>query len=143
MAEFIFKNMMKGIPDIEIASAGVSHERLGAPMYGMAQECLKTHGIPFESRAAVQFSLRDYFTYDYIICMDEWNKYNLKHLCDGDPEKKIYKLLEFSDRNTDGMSSDDAIIHTNIFDPHQDKNFERAYEEICEGCEGLKVKLGC
>lgn len=138
MAEFVFKNMLRGRTDIWIASAGISGERLGSPIYPQAQECLEKHGIPIEERRAVKFHFKDYFEYDYIIGMDEWNKYNLKWLCDMDPQHKIFKLLEFSDRSTLGMPRDDAIIYTNILDPHMTRDFERAYNEICEGCEGLK-----
>ncbi|MGM9937298.1 MAG: low molecular weight protein-tyrosine-phosphatase, partial [Candidatus Ornithomonoglobus sp.] len=137
MAEFIFKDMTRGMADIQIASAAVSGERAGSPVYPPARECLKKHGIPFEDRRAVKFQLKDYFEYDYIITMDEWNKYNLRGLCDKDLQRKIFKLLEFSDRNTEGMSRDNAAIHTDILDPHMRGNFERAYIEIREGCIGL------
>lgn len=138
MAEYIFKHMMGQDPDIVINSAGLSGERAGDPIYPMAQDCLNARGIPFEERRAVVFKLKDYFEYDYIICMDEMQKYQLKKLCEDDPCGKIYKLLEFSDRSTEGMSKDDAMLYTNVFDPHLDKDFDRAYETICEGLSGFK-----
>lgn len=141
MSEFILKYMTKERNDIEISSAGVSGFKAGSPMYSMARECLESHGIPVEDRAAVKFKPEEYFSYDYIICMDEWNKYNLKRSCFGDPENKVFKLLEFSDRSTEGMSADDAMVYTDVFDPYQDKNFERAYKTICEGCNGLIKKV--
>lgn len=138
MAEFIFKNMMRGRTDIQIASAGISGERLGSPIYPQARECLEKNGIPVEERQAVKFRFTDYFEYDLIIGMDEWNKHNLKYMCDKDPQHKVFKLLEFSNRNTAGMEHDDAIIYTDIIDPHMTKDFERTYNEIYEGCEGLE-----
>lgn len=143
MAEFIFKYMMRGRTDILIASSGISAERLGSPIYPQAKECLENHGIPVGERQAVKFHFKDYFKYDYIICMDEWNKYNLQYMCGKDPQHKIFKLLEFSDRNTAGMAHDDAIIYTDIIDPHMTRDFERAYNEICEGCVGLERFISC
>lgn len=141
MAEFILKDMTKDIPDLEIASKAISGEKEGCDINEGAKMCLLNHNIPFESRKAKVFNIKDYFYYDLIICMDEWNKHNLKIYCLGDPDKKIYKLLEFSKRNTEGMSKDDAIIYTNVFDPYHSKDFERAFSEIYEGCEGLKGEI--
>ncbi len=141
MAEFILKHITAGISDLEIASAGISGEKEGSDTDERVKNCLSNHNIPFDNRKAVVFSLKDYFYYDLIICMDEWNKINLKTLCHNDPQKKIYKLLEFSDRKTDGMSQEDAMVYTDVLDPYHTNNFERAFSEISQGCEGLKRKL--
>ncbi len=141
MAEFILKHMTVDIPGLEIASAAISGEKEGCDINEHVKECLLKHAIPFTKRKAKVFELKDYFHYDLIICMDEWNKHNIKIHCLSDPDKKVYKLLEFSNRNTEGMSEDDAMIYTNIFDPYHSKDFERAFSEIFEGCEGLKKKI--
>ncbi len=56
---------------------------------------------------------KDYFKYDLIVCMDEWDKFNLKILCRDDPLHKIFKLLEFS-RSTNEMSNDDVMFYMQV-----------------------------
>lgn len=138
MAEFIFKDMTRNIPNIKAESAGLYGDRMGAPIYPRAKDCLKMHGIAVGEHKARIFRLEDYFEYDYIVCTHEWAKCNVKHLTGGDPMNKVFKLLEFSDRKTDGMSEYDVMMYTDILDPHMSKNFERTYAEIYEGCIGLR-----
>ncbi len=140
MAEYVFKSMMSNYNDVEISSAGMSGEKKGQDMTAGVKECLSAHNISFENRRAVVFCIEDYFKYDLIICMDEWNKFNLKILCRDDPLNKIFKLLEFS-RSTNGMSNDDAMLYTNVTDPYHSNNYEQTFSEICEGCIKLKEKI--
>ncbi len=140
MAEYVFKSMMSNYNDVEISSAGMSGEKKGQDMTDGIKACLLAHNIPFENRQAVVFCIEDYFKYDLIVCMDEWNKFNLKILCRDDPLHKIFKLLEFS-RSTNGMSNDDAMLYTNVTDPYHSNNYEQTFSEICEGCIKLKEKI--
>lgn len=140
MAEFIFRHMMAENNEVMIASAGVSGTRAGHDMTEGAKKCLEVHGVPFERREAVVFHAGDYLKYDMIVCMDEWNKHNLKTICLNDPHNKIFKLLDFT-RSTKGMSNDEAMIYTNVSDPYDSKDYERTFSEIYEGCMGLKNRL--
>ena len=63
--------------------------------------------------------------YDYLIGMDDWNIRNMLRILGGDPEHKVYKLLDFSDNPRD------------IADPWYTGNFDRTYDDIMEGCEGF------
>ena len=81
MAEFILKNMMSQYNNVEIASVGMSGEKEREGMTVEAPKCLSAHNILFENRQAVVFCVEDHLKYDLIVCMDEWNKINLKIRC--------------------------------------------------------------
>ena len=67
----------------------------------------------------------DYEKYDYLIGMDTWNIRNMNCIAGGDPEHKIYKLLEFTNRGGD------------ISDPWYTGNFDETYTDVMEGCQAL------
>ena len=86
---------------------------------------LKEYGISTAGKYAVQLKKKDYREYDYLIGMDDWNIRNMLRILGGDPEHKVYKLLDFSDNPRD------------IADPWYTGNFDRTYDDIMEGCEGF------
>ena len=67
----------------------------------------------------------DYDYYDYLIVMEQYNIRNLMRIIGSDPEKKVYKLLDFA-----GSGGD-------IDDPWYTGDFDTAYREIVEGLEGF------
>ena len=76
MAEFIFKKMVSdsGISDkFYIASAAVSNEEHGNPVYPPCRKLLNEHGIDCSEKRAVQIKKSDYDKYDYIIAMEAYN----------------------------------------------------------------------
>lgn len=132
MAEFIFKDMVKkqGLEqEFEIKSSATSTEEIfngiGNPVYPPAMEELAKHGIICDGKRAVQLTKKDYSYYDYLIAMDEFNIKNMLKMLDGDPEKKIYKLLEFSKENKD------------VADPWWTGKFDIAFNDIYNGCYSL------
>ncbi len=64
MAEFIFKALVKarGLDDrYRVASAAVSAEEIGNPIYPPAKRCLSQHGVAFDpDKRARQVSREDY-----------------------------------------------------------------------------------
>ena len=92
-------------------------------------DILKKKGIPNPGHRAVQMKKSDYEKYDYIIGMDEWNIRDILKITGGDPKGKIYKLLDFTERGG------------NIADPWYTHDFETAYHDVYEGCEGLMEVL--
>ena len=66
--------------------------------------------------------------------MDDWNIRNMSRITGGDPEGKMYKLLEFAGKSRD------------IADPWYTGNYDDTYNDIMEGLEGLwrvlSAKLG-
>lgn len=116
----------KGLSDvIEVQSAATSREEIGnGPHYGTVGK-LRQVGIPVVPHSAVQMTKADYDKYDFLIGMDEWNIRNMTRITGGDPEGKIYKLLQFA-----GSSRD-------IADPWYTDNFDETYNDILEGLEGF------
>lgn len=43
----------------------------------------------------------DYEEYDYLIGMDTWNIRNMNRIVGADPDHKIHKLLEYTNRGGD------------------------------------------
>ena len=58
--------------------------------------------------------------------MDEENMYYMNRILGGDPEGKIHYLMEYTDMPT-----------AKIEDPWYTRNFEKAYQDIFLGCQGL------
>lgn len=126
MAEFIFKDMVKkcGLEDkFYIKSAATSFEEEGNGLYYGAKDKLDEKGISYSNHKARRITRVDYSRFDYIIGMEERNINNIKRIVGEDDERKIYRLLDFSDNPRD------------ISDPWYTGNFEIAYNDIVEGLE--------
>lgn len=125
MSEFVFKDMVKkeGLESsFYIASAATSTEEIGNPVHYGTRNKLRQVGISTAGKYAVQMKKSDYDKYDYLIGMDEWNIRNMHRIVGKDPENKICRLLDFSNRPRD------------IADPWYTGNFEVTYSDIVEGC---------
>lgn len=132
MAEFVMKDMVKkaGLQDqFYIASAATSTEEIGNPVHYGTRNKLKEVGISTSEKCAVQLARRDYGRYDYLIGMDSANIRNMNRMLGGDPDGKIYRLLEFCGANRD------------IADPWYTGNFEDTYEDVVEGCSALLAHI--
>ena len=57
--------------------------------------------------------------------MDGRNICNMLHILGGDPEGKVRRLLDFTQRPGD------------IADPWYSGDFDAAYRDVLEGCQGL------
>ena len=128
MAEFIFKDMVKKAgkeKQFYIASCATSTEEIGNGVYPPARRTLAEHGLSADGKRAVQFKKSDYAEYDYILVMEQWNIRNLKRFIGSDPDNKVKRLLDYSERPRD------------ISDPWYSGDFELAYQDICEGCTAL------
>lgn len=128
MAEFVFKDMVekKGLGEnFQIASAATSREELGSPVHPGTRKKLKEQGVSTEGKYAVQLKKGDYHQYDYLIGMDQWNMRNIHKIAGSDPEKKIYKLLDFTKESRD------------VDDPWYTGDFNRTYEDVVKGCTAL------
>ena len=132
MAEYIFKDLVKkeGLEsEFEIASAATSMEEIGNPVYPPARRKLAEYGIRSDGHHARRIERSDYEKYDYLIGMEQFNIRNMMRVLGSDPEQKVYRLLDFTDRPGD------------IDDPWYTNDFETAYREILRGCEGLLQTL--
>ena len=129
MAEFIMKALTRsqGLErQYSIESAAVSSEETGNPIYPPAKRCLAKHGVPFDNgKRARQITLADYDRFDRIICMDASNLRLIRRIIPSDPENKIHLLMSYTGRGRD------------VADPWYTGDFEEAFQDILEGCEGI------
>ena len=128
MAEFIFKKMVSnaGISDkFYIASAAVSNEEHGNPVYPPCRKLLNEHGIDCSEKRAVQIKKSDYDKYDYIIAMEAYNLIGLKRIIGDDTENKVHLLLDYTENPGD------------IDDPWYSGEYVTAYNDIERGLKGF------
>lgn len=132
MAEFIFKDMInrRGLEgEFCVASCATSTEEIwggiGNPVYPPAKAELAKHKISCEGKRAVQLQKSDYDKYDLFVGMDSANIRNMHRILGGDPQNKIRKLMEYTERGGD------------VADPWYSGRFDVAYRDIYDGCEGL------
>ncbi len=128
MAEFVMKDMVEkqGLAgQFYIASAATSMEEIGNPVHYGTRNKLAQVGISTAGKYAVRMERRDYQEYDYIVGMDRWNYKNMLRIAGKDPEKKISLLLDYTDHPRD------------VADPWYTGDFEKTYEDVAAGCEGL------
>ena len=133
MAEFIFRDMVakRGLAaEFSIASAATSREEIGKPVYPPAKRKLKEHGIDPAGKTARQMTAQDYKDYDYLLAAERYNIRNMERITGGDPQHKIFRLLDFSDRPRD------------IADPWYTGDFDEAWDDIVEGCQAFLKWLG-
>ena len=122
MGEFVLKDMVKkaGVSSrFEIASAAVSREEIGNPVYPPARRELAKHGISCEGHAARQVTMKDYHHFDRIYYMDRSNARWLERMLPKNPEK-IRPLLDHD-----------------VADPWYTGDFTRTWEDIVAGCTAI------
>lgn len=132
MAEFVMKDLVSkaGLAGrFTIASAATSREEIGNPVHPGTRKKLSESGILTDGKYAIQLKKEDYRQYDYLIGMDSWNIKNILRIVGSDPEKKVYKLLDF------------ALEHGDIADPWYTGDFETTYQEVVSGCTGLLKQI--
>ena len=136
MAEFVLKKMVaeKGIADqCLIASSATSIEEMwggvGNPVYPPAKAEMAKHGISCEGKRAVQLTRADYDKYDLFIGMDSANIRNMHRMLGGDPQNKIRKLMDYTQKGGD------------VADPWYTRRFDVTYADVKAGCEGLLKEI--
>ena len=132
MAEFVMKDLVKkaGLEnEFVIASSAVSAEELGNHVYPPAKKVLKEHGISVGDKHAELLTRRDYDLYDLLIAMDTSNLRNIDRIIRSDPEGKVHLLMSYAGKSA------------SVADPWYTGDFETAYNDISEGCEGLLRSL--
>lgn len=121
MAEAIMKEMVhqQGLDEeFYIDSAAVSNEETGNPIYPPAKAVLKEHHIPLPEHYARKVTARDGKLFDRIYVMDSSNMRNIKRILGNKTNAVISRLLKDRD----------------VADPWYTDNFEKAYQDIEEGC---------
>ena len=127
MGEYVLRDMVKkaGMADrFEIASAAVSTEELGNPVYPPARQELKRHGIDCAGHRARQITRRDLDYYDRILYMDRSNERWLNRMFPGQWQEKCRPLLD-----------------RDVADPWYTGDFSQTWDDICEGCQRILEEL--
>ena len=126
MAEFVMKDLVKKAgrsQEFHIASAAVSREELGNPVYPPARRELQKHGINCHGHAAHQITRVELDTYDYIYYMDSSNGRYLRRLF-GDDAAKCQPLLSHD-----------------VADPWYTGDFTETWNDVLEGCSRILEEL--
>ena len=76
-------------------------------------------------KTARRLQRADYGRFDYLIGMDRYNVADMKKICGGDPDKKIFLLMKFAGENRD------------VADPWYTDDYEETYRDCLSGCEAL------
>lgn len=132
MAEYVMKHLVKeaGVSaDFYIDSAATSTEEIGNGVHHGTRRKLAQVGIPCGDHRARQVTWKDYEEFDYIIGMDNANIRNLRRMLKNDPDGKISRILDYTDRPG------------KVADPWYTGDFDATYRDVLEGCQGLLKKL--
>ncbi len=128
MCKYYFQDLVakKGLSDqFYIDSAATSREEIGNPVHRGTRNKLHQANISCIDHRAKQMHREDYEEYDFLIGMDEQNMRNIKRITGGDPDGKIFKLLEFAGKPNE------------VADPWYTGDFEATWRDVTEGCNGL------
>ena len=126
MAEFVMKDLVKKAgreQEFLIASAAVSREEIGNPVYPPARRELAKHGIRCDGHAAHQITRAELESYDLIYYMDDSNARYLRRLF-GDAAAKCRPLLD-----------------RNVADPWYSGDFTQTWNDVVEGCTAILEEL--
>ena len=122
MGEFVLKDMVKkaGVADrFEIASAAVSREEIGNPVYPPARREMAKHGIRCDGHEAHQITRRELEYYDRIYYMDKSNERWLRRLFGADAAKC------------------QPLLDHDVADPWYTGDFTATWNDIVEGCQAI------
>ena len=126
MAEFIMKDLVRKAGAqgrFEIASAAVSTEEIGQPVYPPARRELQKHGIGCQGKTARQVTVGDFHHYDRIYYMDRSNARYLARMLPADADK-IRPLLG-----------------RDVADPWYTGDFGQTWDDILTGCQQILEEL--
>ena len=117
----MFKDLVnkKGKEDkFFIDSAATSTEEIGNPIYPPARRLLASLGIDTSHNRAKQIDYKMYQDFDFIIVMEERNRYGITSRLGSKYESKIHLLLEY------------AGISRGIADPWYTGDFDQTYQDL-------------
>ena len=132
MAELYFRKLVQKAGrerNYEIASAAVSPEEWGNPVYPPARRLVSAQGIFCEGKRARLMTKKDYGAYDLLIGMEDSNRRGMLRICGGDPEGKMSLLMDWTG------------VPRPVADPWYTDDFDAAWRDVTEGCEALFQKL--
>lgn len=146
MAQSVFQHLANQAGRAEefiIDSAGTSNEEEGNPPHPGTQQKLAEKHVPLVPHASRPIQAHEFKKWDLIIYMDEQNEASLQRIfktANPHPKhaaayaEKLKPLLAFAPHAyTKGRLS--------VADPWWTHDFQKTYEDVCAGCEGLLKTL--
>ena len=130
-AEGVFRYMVEQVNaehQISIDSAGTHAYHVGNQPDQRAQEAALKRNIDLSGQRARRVSADDFSEFDYVIAMDESNKYDLLSLCPSGYEDRVHLFLDFADSDA-----------SEVPDPYygQGRGFEIVLNLVENASEGL------
>lgn len=139
MAEFVMKDIVRKnhlAKDFHIESRATTEDEIcngeGSPIYEPALSELKKHKIFNEeskddilSKRAILLTEDDFYNFNYIIGMDQENLRYINRIKPEDSKAEVHLLRDFTEEK--GYVSD----------PWYTRDFEKAYNDIYNGCKGF------
>lgn len=127
MAEFVMKNLVAraGLEKNFLIESAGCHPSVGTPISGGSAGELRKNNVPFTWRTSKLLLDSDYKKFDYLIGLDRSNVRDMKEICGGDTDKKIFLLMDF------------AGEHRDVDDPWYTGRYDIAYRDILIGCTAL------
>lgn len=132
MAQFVMQDLVEKAGrggDFVIDSAATSTEEIGNPPHHGTVAKLRQVGVPVLAHRARQIRRADYDSWDHIIYMDAENARGLRRILGDDPQGKVSRLLDWTDRPAD------------VADPWYTGNFDATYRDVLAGCQALLASL--
>ncbi|XP_035712456.1 low molecular weight phosphotyrosine protein phosphatase 1 isoform X1 [Folsomia candida] len=119
MAEAVMKYILKnvGFHDFLVDSAGTKGYHVGKNTDAITLQILKEKGIENFTHQARQICIEDFYKFDWILCMDQGNLWDLQSMKPANSAAKLQRLGEF----VDNMDVED------VYDPYGDTNLEAFY----------------
>ena len=119
MAESVFTELVRRAGRAEIGNP---------PHHGTVAK-LREVGIPVVAHRARQVRRAEYGDWDHIVYMDAENARGLRRIFGDDPDGKITRLLDWTDRPGD------------VADPWYTGNFDATYRDVIAGCTAMLEQL--
>lgn len=113
-----------------VSSSATSFEEIGHRVHRGTCKVLDRFNIDYSKKRACHLEKTDYEKYDYFLVMDDMNLRDAKFILGGDSDKKVYKLLDFTDCPRD------------VADPWWTGDFEATFNDITRGIDGFLKYLG-
>ncbi len=128
MAHCIFTQLLREeglLSEFTVDSAATSTEELGNGIYPPARAKLAEKNIPLIPHRSVQLQKSDYAAWDHILCMENRNVRDVLRITGGDPDGKVCRLTDYTDRPRD------------VADPWYTGDFEATYRDVLDGCRAF------
>lgn len=130
MAMFMLRNKLKELKlenEYTVTSAALEFYTTGQDMDDRAKEELDKNNIPYTKHKAHQLSIFEVVKADYVLCMQSYQRINIRRMMSGSKSAdKVRLLLSYAE-----------IENAEIADPYYSGDFHTAYLKIEKGIDAF------